>query len=648
MKEKQWLKKTVPALLVGAEAAVIADLACVCLGGRLPMSLFWLLFAGTAAGALLAKIRVRALRRVFWWVFSLGLASVLLTAGLLFGFARSSRYEGVDEGKAALFGDKSVLIVAPHEDDELNIAGGVIEEYVRYGSRVTLLFTTNGDFADSGERRLREALSVAAKLGVDEEDVIFLGYGDQLGTGTTHIYNAPEDEVLTSAAWCSATYGLPGHPAYNEGNTYTRRHFYEDLRDAVLQLRPDVIFCTEYEPHSDHCAAALLLDEAMGEILRTVPDYQPLLLKTPCYHTAYYGAEDFYQENMRATQNPFDGPYAQEAPILRWEDRVRLPVSTDTLARSLFGSSTYWQLRLYASQGAVNQAEGIISGDRVFWQRDTDSLTYTAQIRVSSGDASMLNDFKLLDTTQLWTATPWEGTWVPAAEDTERCVEIVFPRETDLTEIRLYDNPSPTDNVLDALIRLDSGFSVHTGALEPNGSATVVALAGEKVKRVEIRLLETEGERAGLTEVEACNGSRDWGLDFVKLQNKDGDFVYDYYIDKSGSESFALYTSGHAPALTENDYILSCDSPACSAVIRGGEIQILCPKGQTCTVTVRTADGRLSDSVRVSNPGWLRNAGQTFEAFVNHNIFARLENSNGYRLLRHAYRLARYGSAASA
>lgn len=642
MKTKQLLKRFVYAVLIAAVISAGRDYQYIHWVEDLPIKDFLLVFAGITLTLFLFKwLGTRELGWMSLAICSLWLVSLLVFLWPEFHFALTTRYRQTDSGKEALFAGRNVLVVAPHEDDELNIAGGVIEEYLRYGSQVTLLFTTNGDYLGKGEQRLKEARRVAGMLGVPEDHLIFLGYGDQLEADGVHIYNAPEDLALVSQAGLSETYGLPDHPAFRDGISYTRRHLYEDLRDAVLQLRPDVIFCSSYEDHSDHCAAALLLEEAMAEILSTVPDYRPLLLETPCYLTAYYAPDDFFSENIPSTLNPFGGPFYATAPVLEWDARLRLPVSTDTLARSLFGSSTFWQLRRYKSQGAVQNAENIISGDRVFWQRDTSSLSYTAQVTVSSGDGEKLNDFKLLDTAALWSDSPWEGTWVPEPGDTERTVQLLLPQEAALTELRLYDNPSPEDNVLNVLVRLDSGETLETGALNPNGSATVVQLSGRPVRRIELQLTDTEGAQAGLTEAELYEGRQDWGTDFLKLQNQNGDFAYDYYIDPSGLESFTLYTpSGALP----EGLTVRCDNGACSASLKGGAVTVNCPLGEHCTVTVSTPDGALSDSVFFSNPGAIRSEGRNADIFFYFNVYQEMTRSVYYRLAHGAYSLLRYGS----
>ena len=86
------------------------------------------------------------------------------------------------------------LIIAPHQDDELAIAGSLmiqLNEMKRY--EIYVLFTTNGDwYQDEAYIRLHESVEALSVLGVDEEHIILLGYGDQW-MGNQHLYNAEEN-----------------------------------------------------------------------------------------------------------------------------------------------------------------------------------------------------------------------------------------------------------------------------------------------------------------------------------------------------------------------------------------------------------------------------------------------------------------------
>ena len=72
------------------------------------------------------------------------------------------------------------MLIVPHEDDDLNILGGIIDQYIRYGSEFSVVFMFNGDYYIPGEERIAESLALYESIRVPEESVIFLGYSDQL------------------------------------------------------------------------------------------------------------------------------------------------------------------------------------------------------------------------------------------------------------------------------------------------------------------------------------------------------------------------------------------------------------------------------------------------------------------------------------
>lgn len=71
---------------------------------------------------------------------------------------------------------QKVLVIVPHEDDEINVAGSVMYSYVQKGADVYCAFTTNGDYSFWARTRMHEAWRSLQTLGV--QHVVFLGYGD--------------------------------------------------------------------------------------------------------------------------------------------------------------------------------------------------------------------------------------------------------------------------------------------------------------------------------------------------------------------------------------------------------------------------------------------------------------------------------------
>lgn len=622
---KIWLKRGVLHLILACELALAADVVLILLGKTISISLFFPCLFGLW---LLLLLTVRIDPRKLC-VLAVAVPLVFAACGLsAFGVwknrSKTMDYVAVDTGKSDLYGGKTVMAIVPHEDDDINIAGGVLEQYTAYGSEVYVVFITNGDFYGIGETRIAEALGAASFMGIPEDHVIFLGYGDQWKAGGPHIYNAGDNEAMVSVAGLTHTYATAEHPAYRENVPYTRSNLLADIRSVILEYRPDVILCSDYDFHVDHKAMSLLFEEAMGVILRENPAYTPAVLKGYAYNSAWNARSDFYARNILSTEDVFAEPYNQWPQTYRWEERVRMPVAADTLSRSLLHSKAYAAMGFYASQDAVKMASSVVNGDKVFWQRRTDSLLYTAAVETSSGAADLLRDFKLYDTKNVLSgAPPYDGTWIPSAEDAEKTVTVVFDHPRDVYEVVLYDHPSPEDNVLNAIIAFDNGAVLETGALTAGGSASSILMEQTDVLSFTITLETVEGTNAGLTEVEAFARADKAPFSFLKLTDEDGHFAYDYVMDASGRDAFSLYAFGDAlPKLTAENYTLIVDNDRCTGEILDGVVSLRCPAGEACVLTLASReDPDLSDSIYVQNPNLWQRAGMACAQTVEQMLY---------------------------
>lgn len=527
------------------------------------------------------------------------------------------------------FSDKRVMVVVPHQDDDINLVGGVIENYIESGSEVYPVFITNGDAIGKGEQRLAEAINCWSALGVPEDHVFFLGYGDTWAKDGPHIYNAEDNRTMISADGRDQTYGIPGHPAYHNGNAYTRQNLLRDLVSVILEIKPDVIFASDYDAHQDHRATSLFFEKAMGIILREHTDYHPIVYKGYAYTTAWEAKDDFYSINIRSTTNASLEEGEKEYSVYNWEDRVRFPVSEQTLSRSVFRSSTYDHLACYASQYATSKAVNIINGDKVFWQRRTDSLLYNANLSVTSGEKEHLLDFCILDSSDVLNSRhgPFDGVWTPDLQDSEKTITVDLPEKDRLAAIVLYDNPSPDNNILNAVIRFDDGTVLQTGALNSNGAATTVSVDKADVKSFSITIAEYKGAMPGLAEIEAFSSATQDDVPFIKMIDENGDFAYDYYTDKDVTE-FGVYSNADIPALSSDSYRVSCDHVSCDVQIIDGKLRVTCPAGEECRITL-SLNENVSDTIRVYHANAIENAGL--------HLFQTIEEKYVYPFSEKAY-----------
>src|SRR4051794_35954968 len=77
---------------------------------------------------------------------------------------------------------KTVLVVAPHPDDEILMAGNAISRALKDGDVVKVVIMSNGDINGywSGFEREWESTLGLRILGLDEDNIYFLGYGDAI------------------------------------------------------------------------------------------------------------------------------------------------------------------------------------------------------------------------------------------------------------------------------------------------------------------------------------------------------------------------------------------------------------------------------------------------------------------------------------
>lgn len=489
-------------------------------------------------------------------------------------------FEDVDNGKRELYGGKRVLIVVPHQDDEINLLGGVFEEYLKYGSEIFPVYVITNGIAEP--YRYAEAIALFKHIGVPEANITFLGYGSLKQNNADKI---------------KQTKGTNEHPAYHEGQQYSRLNVVKDLMDVITDLHPNVIIGTDYDRHVDHHYVTALLDEAIGRVLKQEETYKPLVLKGYAYRTTWESYPDYYKTNVLSTKylyNPVE--------TFKWNERLRLPVAAHMMSRSLMGSEIFRQYAIFKSQGAVMRAIRYNS-DKILWERNTHSLLYDADIRVSSGDGTKLNDFMLYDKTDFHDidTLPLEGAWCPLLDDVKKTAAIKLAKPSNVKYLVLYNNVDKKQLVRKICITFD-GHEPKEYELQSDGFPTYIDVDMQNVSGFEIKILESTGENAGLTEVEAFEKEKTNSFNYIKIVNQSNDFVYDYWINKKGKELFSLYSVGEAPSLLASAYTLNIDNTKCSAVIQEDKLNVACPKGERMKLTISSIGNKYSDTIVVYNP----------------------------------------------
>ncbi|MFB6214426.1 MAG: PIG-L deacetylase family protein, partial [Candidatus Bipolaricaulia bacterium] len=160
-----------------------------------------------------------------------------------------------------------VLIFAPHNDDEVLAAGGLIQRYVESDTQVKVAVITNGDgqirrppflpffradFVKLGYKRQNETLDAMEYLGLGEDDVEFFGYPDR---GLSHMWTNHWDLNEPYYSKYTKTDHSPYDNSYTGEAPYCGSAVAKDVRRLLLEYKPDVIYLPHpNDSHPDHWA----------------------------------------------------------------------------------------------------------------------------------------------------------------------------------------------------------------------------------------------------------------------------------------------------------------------------------------------------------------------------------------------------------
>lgn len=263
-----------------------------------------------------------------------------------------------------------VLIIVPHQDDEINLVGNILRGLVREKD-VYVLFTSLDNHPARGKIRKNEALNSLSVYGVDANHIDFFAFPDTPNKAEHHFYSANEELVV------------------------------KRFEEYILELMPSVIFATDFDFHSDHRMCSLAFETAMGNILKLRKNYHPLVFKGFCYDTAFYGPEDFTACHNKKTEVKNE---LLSNPSFEWKDRISF--CSDEGDSIMMFRPTYKALRKHKSQYAILHAKSIINADNVFWQRRSDNLAFNAKLSAGGNEPERLSDFKVVDTSDIRTLNP--------------------------------------------------------------------------------------------------------------------------------------------------------------------------------------------------------------------------------------------------
>jgi LmbE family N-acetylglucosaminyl deacetylase len=177
----------------------------------------------------------------------------------------------------------SVLVVAPHPDDECIATGGAIQKAIKAGARVHIVYLTYGDnyelaywalkkipaltsseFRTLGEARHAEAVKGAASLGLTPDHLTFLGYPD---SGTLRIWETTWKPGTSRLHVATDARSVPYSDALSPGSLYNAAAITADLESVIQVFRPTVVlFPSPLDLNPDHQSAYLFVTAALHDL----------------------------------------------------------------------------------------------------------------------------------------------------------------------------------------------------------------------------------------------------------------------------------------------------------------------------------------------------------------------------------------------
>ena len=336
------------------------------------------------------------------------------------------------------FKNKKLLVIVPHPDDELNVAGVMLQNAVNSNADIYIVYTSNFDpyGKKSANRRVVEQRNLCNTLGIKSENIFFLGfesYFDGIQVGE-HIYNGDIKTKKTYALNGVKTYSTikNGHESEMSLETFECL-----LEDVIINILPDIICCVDYDSHVDHRFASLMFEKVIDKLQICHSEYSPLILKGFSYATEWKGIKDFYSE-LRVGKSRYFDNHSSIMLKTEWDNRIRIPyINANNLGYTL-RSCNLWNLyKHFSSQNALSHLNQVINSDQVFWKVSVDNVFIKSYITVSSGEVSNIFSVVRKDTANIFLDNVdfYPGGWKPSDDDSTPCINIRLKERKEINRL---------------------------------------------------------------------------------------------------------------------------------------------------------------------------------------------------------------------
>jgi len=192
----------------------------------------------------------------------------------------------------AINGDTRLLVVAPHPDDEVLGAGGVMQRVHTAGGVVRVIYLTDGDgypegvrvedhvevptakdYRGYGRQRKREARAALDVLQLGPSLTMnFLSFPDAGLCRLTHVYWSEKRRAYRSPF--TKLDRPPQSDIVVPDTEYRGEDMSQEIARIIGDFHPTLILVPRKEDqHEDHCAAWFMLMDALGDVQRAQPGY---------------------------------------------------------------------------------------------------------------------------------------------------------------------------------------------------------------------------------------------------------------------------------------------------------------------------------------------------------------------------------------
>lgn len=175
-----------------------------------------------------------------------------------------------------------VMVFSPHPDDEAISSSGLIQRVRENGGKVQIVFFTNGDgykeairpsaknarisakdFIAYGKRRQEESVQAACELGVQSEDVLFLGFPD---TGIDDLWESYWSNMRPFISPFTL-YDRPYKGCLKHWIKYSGSDLCHEIERTIAEYSPDwIVIPDPRDYHPDHATAGVFVLDAINNM----------------------------------------------------------------------------------------------------------------------------------------------------------------------------------------------------------------------------------------------------------------------------------------------------------------------------------------------------------------------------------------------